>query len=475
MEKVEEILNIPEETQAIEFKRLEGKKVVKKTIQTIVAMANTDGGTIIFGIDDPEKTQLKGFDRIFGIEENKELVDEIFQEIKRIIPPISNLNPNLIKISDDKTIALLNISKATESFYSIDDRVWIRLHKSNKKLIPQEIVKFSYAKGFEKADKELADVSFELLQTSFFEDWRKNRKITEGKIEDILFQTGLARKNNNSQLNPTRAAVLLFAQFPANLLDTKCAIRIIQLRGTIEKFGEAPNYLGNPKTIGGPIIDIIRNTQEYVLSLLKSGVVIRSGFINTYKIPERAVKEAITNAVIHRDYHLKRDIEIRIFEDRLEILSPGLFPYNITKSNIGYVRSDGERNNLLVEHLREFPEPPNLNLNEGVRAMRIEMNKKNLYQPIFFTYPMYEDSVNVVFLNEEQPTEWEKIKKYLEEKKYLNNKIARDITGVVQTHKMSRMFRKWVEKGLLLKIEAKSHNPKDVKYKLANIEELQNI
>ncbi len=99
-------------------------------------MANTDGGIIIFGIDDPEKTKFKGVDRIFGIEENKDFFDEIFQEIKRIIPPISNLKPDFIELLDNKTVALLRISKATESFYSVDDRVWIRLHKSNKKLTP---------------------------------------------------------------------------------------------------------------------------------------------------------------------------------------------------------------------------------------------------------------------------------------------------------------------------------------------------
>lgn len=95
----------------------------------------------------------------------------------------------------------------------------------------------------------------------------------------------------------------------------------------------------------------------------------------------------------------------------MEILNPGLFPYNITKTNIGYVRADGERNNLLVKHLREFPKPPNFNLNEGVKAMRAEMEKQNLYPPIFFIYPLYKDSVKVVLFNEDQPTEWEKVKK----------------------------------------------------------------
>lgn len=124
--------------------------------------------------------------------------------------------------------------------------------------------------------------------------------------------------------------------------------------------------------------------------------------------------------------------------------------------------------------MREFPEPPNLNLNEGVRSIRSEMEKQNLYPPIFFTYPLYEDSVNVVLFNEDQPTEWEKIRKYLEKNKYIDNKVARDISGIVQVHKMSRLLRKWSDKGLIIKIEAESKNPRDTKYKLSNIDEMKN-
>jgi ATP-dependent DNA helicase RecG len=472
MDFIEKILNIPEETQTIEFKRLCGDKIIKKIIETIVAMANTDGGVIIIGIDDPEKTDKKGIDRIYGIEESKELYDEIFHEIKRIIPPISNLKPTILKSNNGKSVALIDISKATESFYSIDNQVFVRLYKSNKKLSPNEIIKFNYAKGFEKADRELVDIDFDLLKTEYYQGWKKERNIKETNIKQALFQSGLAKKDENGSIKPTRASVLLFAKYPTELLETKCAVRVIQLKGTVEKFKKTPNYIFKPKTFGGPIIDVIKNTQDYVLNLIKNGIEINSGFINKYKIPERAVKEAITNAVIHRDYHIKRDIEIRLFEDRIEFLSPGLFPYNITKSNIGNVRSDGHRNDLIIKHLREFPEPPNLDLNEGVRAMRSEMNNQNLYPPIFITYPNYEDSVNVILFNEEQPSEWEKVKNYLEKNKYINNKIARDITGEVQIYKISRIFKRWVDQGLLIKIEAKNKNPKLTKYKLSNTDEL---
>jgi len=85
------ILEIPGETQTIEFKRVSEDKVVTKVIETAVAMSNTDGGVIILGIDDPEKTKLKGIDRIYGIDEDIQIFDAIGREMQRIIPPLSGL------------------------------------------------------------------------------------------------------------------------------------------------------------------------------------------------------------------------------------------------------------------------------------------------------------------------------------------------------------------------------------------------
>jgi ATP-dependent DNA helicase RecG len=471
---VKKILEIPEETQELEFKRLgDSEKIATKTVETIVAMANTDGGIIIFGIDDPEKTKLKGIARVFGIEENKEIFDAIGHEIQRISPPIGNLwIPEIIKIDEiGKTIALLRISKGQQHLHSINNHVFVRQLKGNKKLTPQEIIKFSYAKGFEKADRELVEVDFELLNTSYFEIWRKSREVS-GDLPKILFDFGLARKDTKGDIKPTRAAVMLFAQYPTNIMETKCAIRVFQYLGIREDFKDVPNLIGTPRTISGPLIKMIKEAHEYVLLLLRSGIEIHSGFTTKYQIPERPVKEAITNAVIHRDYHIKRDIEISIFEDRIEILSPGLFPYNITKSNIGYVRAEGDRNDLLVKHLREFPENPNFDRNEGVQAMRNEMKSHNLYDPIFITYPIFEDSVRVTLLNERKQDEWEKVRYYLVKNRYITNSEARGITGIIQAHTMSRLLRTWVSKGLLIKIAHENGSEKLTKYKLVNAENL---
>ncbi len=371
-ELIEKILRLPEETATLEFKRLGESGVVKDILNTVVAMANTDGGVIVLGVDDPEKTRFKGEERIFGIEENKEHYDEIGREISKITPPLSGIWPPYTESVShlSKSVALIRIPKAIDCFRSINNHVYVRQLKSNKLLSPQEIVHLSYAKGFEKADKELVDVDFELLDTDYYRSWRDSRNLKGKSIQEILEKVGLARKDEFGNLKPVRAAVLLFAEYPTNLLDTKCTVRVSQHIGTIQTIlDEAPNLLGTPKTIEGPVIKVIKDAHEYVLGLLRAGVRVPSGFVTKYKIPERAVKEAITNAVIHRDYYIKRDIEVKIFEDRVEVESPGLFTYNITPANIGFVRSNGYRNDLLVKHLREFPAPPNLDQNEGVKTM----------------------------------------------------------------------------------------------------------
>ncbi len=246
---LEDLLNIPAESQTIEFKRLAEERVVTKAVETVVAMTNTDGGIIILGIDDPEKTKLKGMKRVFGIDEKPGVFDALGHEIQRITPPLSGIWPPKIIESEEKRVGLLFVSKGVDSFRSINNHVFVRGEKGNRQLTAHEVVKFAYAKGFEKADKGLVDVDFELLKTSYFEQWKGTRNISGGSVESILEKAGLARKKDDGKLYPTLAAVLLFAEYPSDLTEAKCAVRILQYTGTIEMIKETPNLISIPKTI----------------------------------------------------------------------------------------------------------------------------------------------------------------------------------------------------------------------------------
>lgn len=474
---LEQILSFPSETRTVEFKRLGSRnETIDKVLESVVAMSNTDGGLIVIGIDDPEKTKAIGLERVFGIEENLSLYDELAKNIRKVAPPLSNIwPPQMMPIKEKNVqVALLFIPKGTDLLRSVENHVYIRLEKGNKRLTPSEIIHFSYVKGFQHADKELVNVNINLLNTSYYQSWKKNRNINDSDIYVVLEKTGLARKEKDV-LKPTRAAVLLFAEYPNDLMETKCTIRIFQYEGNIETIKETLNLVGTPKTIDGPVIDQINNAIDYILGQLQKGIRVSSGFITQYAIPIRAIQEAITNAVIHRDYHTKRDIEVRIFEDRVEVESPGLFPYNITVWNIGIDRAHGYRNDLLVKHLREFPQPPNLDQNEGVKAMKSVMGKANLYPPLFYTYPKLQDAVRVVLFNEKAPSEWEKVLHFLTIHKFITNEEARNTTDIPQRDKMSRLLKKWVNKGLLVKIQPRSGYVKATKYKIPESEQTSNL
>jgi ATP-dependent DNA helicase RecG len=277
---ISQILAIPEETHTTEFKLLgKGGDSVSRIVKGIVAMANADGGLMILGVDDPEKTQLSGLDRIYGVDDHKDTMDEIGRETVRIAPVLAGVwEPRYVLAQEvGKTVAILEIPKAENALRSIDDRVWIRQNKSIRILNPQEMVKLSYAKGIVRADRELVDVDFSLLETGTYHAWRRSRGVTGDNIQDILKKTGLARAEEEV-LFPTRAAVLLFAEYPSDLMDTKCAIKVMQFPGTTELFRDAPNMLGKPKILTGSVNELIVKAHDFVLTSLRTGLRVPAAF-----------------------------------------------------------------------------------------------------------------------------------------------------------------------------------------------------
>ena len=90
---INKILTIPTEDETTEFKRVGSDLKVERVAESVGAMANTDGGILILGVDDPQKTKLKGLERVYGIDENLEKYDEIGKNISRISPPLSVVWP----------------------------------------------------------------------------------------------------------------------------------------------------------------------------------------------------------------------------------------------------------------------------------------------------------------------------------------------------------------------------------------------
>ena len=448
------LLGQPESVR-LDTKRVSGK-MVGKALETICAFANTQGGTLALGVEDAAKAQR--IDRLWGLVENPEAIDELRRKVlTHLLPAVDGIRwgrvATHLRDGSQGHILLVAVPQSAKVHSILDDGTWLRLDASNREMTASEINELSYRRGVISSESETVAVPFELLDTDIWKQFAASRGFLSGDLPDRLFRIGLA-KSVGGELQPVKAAVLLFADEPGGLLagqQSRADVRIFHYRGNRIEAGAVPNLLKSPKTISGPIPVQITQTSVYVLNELAAGLTLAaSGFRTVHRYPDRVIKEAITNAVIHRDYRMNLDIHIRIFDNRIEVESPGLFPGTITPANVGKAGSFA-RNPLIARNLREFPEPPNVDAGEGVRMMFAEMRAANLFPPRYQEIRgAAQPAVVVTLMNEERPPVWEQVNDWIDRNGPLANSDLCQIAGV-DTLKASRMLKRWVEQGILLR------------------------
>ena len=454
-EFVDQLLKI-EESRLFEAKRIAGDKLTR-ALKSVVAFANTDGGFLVLGVEDPAKAA--GRDRVYGIQENTSNVDELQRLLTSNVTPRIEPLPTFSEIGctlrDGKrgSIVIVRVLKSPTVHSIVLDGTWVRLDKGNRELVATEITRLAMERGMISAESQLAQLSFDLLETDYWRLYAQRRRLTR-PIAEALRHVGLAKEDATGKLCPTRAAVLLFAEEPGGLLASKAAIRVFHYKGDRVERGATPNLLKPPVSFSGPILTQIQQATDYILRELATGVQMGPlGFEIVQKYPVRVIREAITNAVIHRDYSIPADIQIRLFFDRIEVDSPGVFPGSVTATNILRAGSVN-RNPLIVSNLREFPDPPNLDAGEGVRMMFQTMDTAGLYPPLYLTRTTTgRDGVLVVLLNGNRPSVWDQVSTFLDKHGSIANSEVRDIMRTDDVLTASKALKGWVQRGLLVPVD----------------------
>lgn len=332
---------------------------------------------------------------------------------------------------------------------------FVRKGHQNVKIGSTEIIRLKYEKGAIKFENEKSGISqLDDLDYDLFEQYKKDTSSKGVDNWQFLKDNGLA-VGENGKYELTKAGVLLFSKNPTVALKSKCGIKILHYYGTKPTYTDKPNFVARPFTIEGPLMKQIEQTIEYFRGIVKKSPPKLTGasFVPTFLIPEWAFQEAITNAVIHRNYFVQNDIQVRFFDDRVEIESPGTYPGHITVENIRSERFS--RNPLILRTLNRFQSAPNLDICEGVDRIFKVMKEQNLYDPLYFPPTLRPNSVLLILLNLQKVQYWDTVSKYLDENYRITNKEARSITGIIDTIKMSRLLKLWVTKDLLEKVDAK--------------------
>jgi len=204
-------------------------------------------------------------------------------------------------------------------------------------------------------------------------------------IELYLQQTGLAVYGTNG-LRLRRAALLLFAKSnEISRWHSRCQIRFLKVEGDKLESGEKYNVISDER-IQGNIFDLAfkfwENLRPYLAYKTEFGP--DSKFEQKYIYPEEACKETLLNAIAHRDYSIQNGIEIYIFNNKIEIRSPGALLSNISINNLYQLDGVHEsRNPLIARVLQEN----NLmrELGEGMSRIFNLMDENELKRPILYS------------------------------------------------------------------------------------------
>jgi ATP-dependent DNA helicase RecG len=177
---------------------------------------------------------------------------------------------------------------------------------------------------------------------------------------------------------PVVAAVVLFADEPQAVLPKRCGIKIYRYK-TTDAEGTRESLDFDPISIEGCAYDQIRDAVQETAKIVQSVLIRTAKGLASVTYPETAIHEVVTNAVLHRDYSIADDVHIKIFDNRVEVLSPGTLPGHVMIQNI--LNERFARNAAIVRLINNFPNPPNKDVGEGLntafQAMR-EMSSKTL-------------------------------------------------------------------------------------------------
>jgi ATP-dependent DNA helicase RecG len=242
---------------------------------------------------------------------------------------------------------------------------------------------------------------------------------------------------------PTVAGIVMYSEEPQAILPKRTGIKIYRYKTSADE-GTRDTMDFDSISIEGHAVDQIRTAVRETAKIIEGVRVNTPEGLESVKYPITALHEIITNAVLHRDYSIADDIHIRIFDNRVEVISPGTLPGHVTPDNILSERF--ARNATIVRLINKFPDAPNKDVGEGLNTAFLAMREMKLKPPIILETGT---SVKVVLRHEPLATPEELILEYLQKNDQVTNRIARDITFIGSENKMKGILQRLVRKGLI--------------------------
>ncbi|MEH2321228.1 ATP-binding protein [Nostoc sp.] len=435
-EQVSQILS-SQESHFLDLKSIDIKPA--KLTRSISAFANASGGEVYIGIDE---TKIDGKNqrtwRGFADQEDANAHLQVFQELF----PLGQYYSYTFLCCDGciGLVLQVEINKNREIVKALDKPIpYLRLGAQN---LPQDteekFARLRLDKGIDSFETSTVKADMEVITNSLPILNFMHRVIPSAEPEQWLKKQQLIINEK-----PTVAGVLLFSEEPQALLPKRCGVKVYRYK-TADEEGRRENLAFDPITIEGclydQIIEAVKNTKNIVEEIPK----LESGRLLHIQYPDEALHEIITNAVLHRDYSILKDVQIRIFDNRVEVESPGRLPGHITIDNI--LKEQFARNGTIVRLINKFPEAPNKDVGEGLNTAFEAMTRLRLKVPVILEQ---ENSVIVYIRHEPLASIESAIMEYLNDNENITNKIARRIASVDSESTIKAAFNRLRDQGLI--------------------------
>lgn len=426
----------------------------KIVAETLVAFANTEGGLMVFGVREDGELAPETID--------VETLDKALKTAEAACnPPV--VTGNWEQVETDKGLVFtLRVPRSIELHALMDGRVLIRSINKNRPLGGQEILKLASAKATGDYESEVVsgaskdDFSRKMIDEYLVKRAERTKRPYNGKIDDLLKEIGAV----NDDGKPTVSGVLLFSEYPQQWLPQSSVV-FAKFVGKTPRGENGLAGYSRREELTGPLSRVIENAWNLIWNEMAVSAVVKGlEREETLEYPQFAVREAIVNAICHRDYRLKgRRIEIRMYSDRLEVISPGGLPGFITVENI--VDEHFSRNPRIVNGLFQWGYIEELGL--GIDRM-MEVMQQAGHRPPFFDARPYSFAVSLFNAREKQTAPaWSRntnhrqarALQYIRDHGSITNREYRALCQGVSAETLRLDLADMVEQGILLKVGSK--------------------
>jgi ATP-dependent DNA helicase RecG len=324
-----------------------------------------------------------------------------------------------------------------------DGSVYVRRNASNLPYnTPAKLAQLKLDKGIVTFENETVAMDPDLVTKSkTAKRFLANIAPSAAKRPTAWFKGELLLTGNN----PLVAAVLLFADSPQAALPKRSAVKLYRYRTSKE--GGRETLEGQPQTIEGALYDLIEGSVKATKKMVEGVKRLGTDGLEKITYPHETLHEIVTNAVLHRDYSIQTDIQIRVYDNRIEVESPGKFPGHVTSRN--FPDNQAARNGKIVRLINKFPNPPNKDVGEGLNTAFEAMKKLRLKEPY-----VKETGNSLIFVIEHAPlaSAEEIVLQYLDTHEMITNSVARDLTGIASENSMKEVFKKLNKRNIIERV-----------------------